>query len=54
MSPPILHFDLGSPYAYLAAERIERLLPVAPLRQPALLGGLFERLDAAAVAARRG
>ena len=35
------HFDLGSPYAYLAAERLPRLLP-APVRwQPVLLGGLF-------------
>jgi 2-hydroxychromene-2-carboxylate isomerase len=35
------YFDLGSPYAYLTAERIERVLP-GPLRwQPVLLGGLF-------------
>jgi 2-hydroxychromene-2-carboxylate isomerase len=36
------YFDLGSPYAYLAAERLSRLLP-EPLRwQPVLLGGLFK------------
>jgi 2-hydroxychromene-2-carboxylate isomerase len=35
------YFDLGSPYAYLTAERIEHLLP-GPVRwQPVLLGGLF-------------
>jgi 2-hydroxychromene-2-carboxylate isomerase len=42
-------FDLGSPYAYLAAERIsgvfsERGLD-APEWQPVLLGGLFKRFD---------
>jgi 2-hydroxychromene-2-carboxylate isomerase len=35
------YFDVGSPYAYLAAERLPALLP-APVRwQPVLLGGLF-------------
>ena len=37
-------FDLGSPYAYLAAERIGRLFPERPLWQPILLGGVFKRL----------
>ncbi|HXN38996.1 MAG TPA: DsbA family protein [Solirubrobacteraceae bacterium] len=36
------YFDLGSPYAYLAAERIETVL-LEPIRwQPILLGGLFK------------
>jgi 2-hydroxychromene-2-carboxylate isomerase len=35
------YFDLGSPYAYLAAERLETVLS-GPVRwQPVLLGGLF-------------
>jgi 2-hydroxychromene-2-carboxylate isomerase len=35
------YFDLGSPYAYLAAERMSSVLP-APVRwRPLLLGGLF-------------
>ena len=35
------YFDLGSPFAYLAAERLDRVLP-GPVRwQPVLLGGLF-------------
>jgi 2-hydroxychromene-2-carboxylate isomerase len=34
-------FDVGSPYAWLAAERVETALPVAPEWQPVLLGGLF-------------
>ena len=38
---PVFYFDLGSPYAYLAAERIGRLIPSARW-QPILLGGLFK------------
>jgi 2-hydroxychromene-2-carboxylate isomerase len=35
-------FDLGSPYAYLAAERLQAVLP-GPVRwQPILLGGIFK------------
>jgi 2-hydroxychromene-2-carboxylate isomerase len=41
------YFDLGSPYAYLAAERISGLFTDAELEQPewqpVLLGGLFQR-----------
>ncbi len=36
------YFDLGSPYAYLAAERVDRLLPEPVQWQPVLLGGLFK------------
>ena len=36
------YFDLGSPYAYLAAERIGVLLPETVEWQPVLLGGLFK------------
>src|SRR5438046_5395249 len=43
--PVVFYFDLGSPYAYLAAERIGRLFPEPPLWQPILLGGLFKRLS---------
>jgi 2-hydroxychromene-2-carboxylate isomerase len=45
MSRPIFFYDLGSPYAYLAAERISGLFTEAGLEQPEwqpiLLGGLF-------------
>jgi 2-hydroxychromene-2-carboxylate isomerase len=46
LSPPAtFYFDLGSPYAYLAAERISALFTEAGLEQPewqpVLLGGLF-------------
>jgi 2-hydroxychromene-2-carboxylate isomerase len=41
------YFDLGSPYAYLTAERISALFTEAGLEQPEwqpiLLGGLFQR-----------
>ena len=35
------YFDLGSPYAYLSAERLHKLLPEPVEWQPVLLGGLF-------------
>jgi len=44
---PTFYFDLGSPYAYLTAERISGLFTDAELEQPEwqpiLLGGLFQR-----------
>jgi 2-hydroxychromene-2-carboxylate isomerase len=48
LSPPAtFYFDLGSPYAYLTAERISGLFGEAglpqPEWQPVLLGGLFKR-----------
>jgi 2-hydroxychromene-2-carboxylate isomerase len=43
------YFDLGSPYAYLSAERISGLFTGAGLEQPewqpVLLGGLFQHFD---------
>lgn len=39
---PVFYFDLGSPYAYLAAERVHDVLPVAPVWRPVLLGGVFK------------
>jgi len=43
-SRPVFFFDLGSPYAWLAAERVSSLLPEPPVWQPILLGGLFKLL----------
>ena len=40
----VFYYDLGSPYAYLTAERINSLLPEPPVWQPILLGGLFKLL----------
>jgi 2-hydroxychromene-2-carboxylate isomerase len=39
---PTFYYDLMSPYAYLAAERIDRVLPAGARWQPVLLGGLFK------------
>jgi 2-hydroxychromene-2-carboxylate isomerase len=36
------YFDVGSPYAYLAAQRIDEVLPGSVRWQPVLLGGLFK------------
>jgi len=38
---PTFYFDLSSPYAYLAAERIDSVLPVAPRWQPIAFGALI-------------
>jgi 2-hydroxychromene-2-carboxylate isomerase len=38
---PVFYYDLGSPYAYLTAERINQVLPVVPIWQPILLGGIW-------------
>ena len=42
MTRPVLYYDVGSPFAYLAAERAERVLGVDPVWQPVLVGGLFK------------
>ena len=42
MTGVTFYFDIGSPYAYLAAQRMERLLPEPVVWQPVLLGGLFK------------
>jgi 2-hydroxychromene-2-carboxylate isomerase len=39
---PVFYYDLGSPYAYITAERINSTLPVVPEWQPILLGGVFK------------
>jgi 2-hydroxychromene-2-carboxylate isomerase len=40
---PVMYFDLGSPYAYLALARAESVLGVKPELQPVLLGAIFAR-----------
>jgi 2-hydroxychromene-2-carboxylate isomerase len=42
MTRPVLYFDVGSPFAYLAAARAEAVLGVDPVWQPVLVGGLFK------------
>ncbi len=49
MSRSVFYYDLGSPYAYLAAERVSAVFSETgaevPEWQPVLLGGLFARFD---------
>ncbi len=49
MTRATFYYDLGSPYAYLSAERISGLFTAAGLEQPEwqpiLLGGLFRHFD---------
>jgi 2-hydroxychromene-2-carboxylate isomerase len=42
MPQATFYFDLGSPYAYLTAERLERVLPQPIVWQPVSLGALFK------------
>lgn len=44
---PIFYYDLGSPYAWLAAERVHDVLPVVPIWQPILLGGVWQHTGGA-------
>jgi 2-hydroxychromene-2-carboxylate isomerase len=39
---PTFYYDLGSPYSYVAAERLRHVLPVVPVWQPILLGGIWK------------
>ena len=41
---PVFYYDLGSPYSWLAAERVNALLSQPPVWRPILLGGLFKAL----------
>ena len=49
MAETSFYFDLGSPYAWLSAERIDGAFEAAglpaPEWKPVLLGGLFKRFD---------
>jgi len=40
---PVFFYDLGSPYSYLTAERLQQVLPVMPVWQPILLGGIWQQ-----------
>jgi 2-hydroxychromene-2-carboxylate isomerase len=45
MSAIVFFYDLGSPYAYLTAERLPATLPATVRWQPVLLGGIFALAD---------
>jgi 2-hydroxychromene-2-carboxylate isomerase len=40
-SPPVFYYDFNSPYAWLAAERINSVLPVPPVWQPVSFGHIL-------------
>jgi 2-hydroxychromene-2-carboxylate isomerase len=42
MTRPVLYFDLGSPYAYLAVMRAADVLGSPPELEPVLLGAIFQ------------
>jgi len=42
MPPASFYFDLGSPFAYLAAERLDAVLPAGATWVPVSLGALFK------------
>jgi 2-hydroxychromene-2-carboxylate isomerase len=39
---PVFYYDLGSPYSWLAAERVHEVLGEVPVWQPVLLGAIFK------------
>jgi len=41
---PVFYYDLGSPYSWLVAVRVNALFPQPPVWRPILLGGLFKAL----------
>lgn len=43
-SPPVFYYDFSSPYAYLAASRVDGVLPVAPEWCPIAFGVIVQRL----------
>ena len=43
MDQPVFYYDLGSPYSYLTAERLQGVLQVVPVWQPILLGGIWQQ-----------
>lgn len=44
MERPLFYYDVSSPYAYLAACRVDELLPVAPEWRPIAFGVIVRRL----------
>jgi 2-hydroxychromene-2-carboxylate isomerase len=44
MSEPTFYYDFSSPYAYLAAHRVDDVLPVRPRWQPIAFGALIRQI----------
>lgn len=45
MARPVFYYDTSSPYAYLAASRVDDVLPEPPEWRPIAFGGIVQRLD---------
>lgn len=45
MTPPLFLYDVGSPYAWLAAERVDEVFPEPVEWRPVLLGAIFQARD---------
>lgn len=45
MGRPAFYYDVSSPYAYLAATRVDEVLPIAPEWRPIAFGVIVRRLD---------
>jgi 2-hydroxychromene-2-carboxylate isomerase len=45
MDAPVFYYDLNSPYAWLAAERINSMLPAPPVWQPIAFGFILRHYD---------
>jgi len=44
MTEPVFFYDFSSPYSYLSAHRVDRVLPVRPRWQPILFGALLTEI----------
>jgi 2-hydroxychromene-2-carboxylate isomerase len=44
VSSPIFYYDLSSPYSYLAAARVDQVLPVRPEWRPIAFGVIVQRI----------
>ena len=42
---PVFYYDFNSPYAWLAAERVNAVLPVPPVWQPISFGHILQATD---------
>lgn len=43
MNAPVFYYDLSSPYSYLAAQRVDEVLPVKPEWRPIVFGAVIRQ-----------
>jgi 2-hydroxychromene-2-carboxylate isomerase len=54
VSTPVFFYDFSSPYAYMSANRVEEVLPVAPRWQPIMFGALIQSIGKVPWSMREG